>query len=232
MVCAAKGYELVLTLPQGMSRERESAAARCTAPRCEMTESLGGMNEAVARARASWPRSADVFLPDQFSNPANPEAHRRTTGPEIERRARRQVGRARRRRRHRRHDHRRGRVCCASATRRCASSRSSRAARRCSPAARAGPAPHPGHRRRLRARVLNRELIDEVIAVSATRTRSRPRWRCARREEGVLAGISCGAALRAALEVAARPELRRQADRGDHAGLGRALHVAGRSSPA
>src|SRR6202044_2099397 len=52
--------------------------------RFEITESLGGMNEAVDAARRMATRD-DVFLPDQFSNPANPEAHRRTTGPEIER---------------------------------------------------------------------------------------------------------------------------------------------------
>ena len=82
-VCAAKGYELVLTLPQGMSRERESLL-RLYGARVDITESLGGMGEAVAAARA-MARDEDVFLPDQFSNPANPEVHRRTTGPEIER---------------------------------------------------------------------------------------------------------------------------------------------------
>ena len=80
-VCAAKGYELVLTLPQGMSREREGLL-RLYGARVEITESLGGMNEAVDAARAMATRD-DVFLPDQFSNPANPEIHRRTTGPEI-----------------------------------------------------------------------------------------------------------------------------------------------------
>src|SRR5829696_6244701 len=80
-VCAAKGYELVLTLPQGMSREREGLL-RLYGARVEVTESLGGMHEAVAAARA-MASDGDVFLPDQFSNPANPEVHRRTTGPEI-----------------------------------------------------------------------------------------------------------------------------------------------------
>jgi cysteine synthase A len=80
-VCAAKGYELMLTMPQGMSRERESLL-RLYGARVEVTESLGGMNEAVEAARA-YASSDDVFLPDQFSNPANPEIHRRTTGPEI-----------------------------------------------------------------------------------------------------------------------------------------------------
>ena len=80
-VCAAKGYELILTLPQGMSREREGLL-RLYGAQVHITESMGGMNEAVAAARA-MARDRDVFLPDQFSNPANPEVHRRTTGPEL-----------------------------------------------------------------------------------------------------------------------------------------------------
>ncbi len=80
-VCAAKGYELVLTLPQGMSREREGLL-RLYGAHVEVTESLGGMTEAVLAAQALATRD-DVFLPDQFSNPANPEAHRCTTGPEL-----------------------------------------------------------------------------------------------------------------------------------------------------
>src|SRR6266511_3289091 len=58
-VCAAKGYELVLTLPQGMSREREGLL-RLYGARVEVTESLGGMNEAVEAARAMAARG-DVF---------------------------------------------------------------------------------------------------------------------------------------------------------------------------
>src|ERR1700750_1568001 len=80
-VCAAKGYDLVLTMPQGMSREREGLL-RLYGARVEITESLGGMNEAVDAAKA-MASDSDVFLPDQFSNPANPEAHRTGTGPEI-----------------------------------------------------------------------------------------------------------------------------------------------------
>src|SRR5213078_391973 len=81
-VCAAKGYELVLTLPQGMSREREGLL-RLFGARVEITESLGGMNEAVEAARALADEIGDAFIPDQFSNPANPEIHRRTTAEEI-----------------------------------------------------------------------------------------------------------------------------------------------------
>src|ERR1700733_7719008 len=71
-VCAAKGYDLILTLPEGMSRERESLLALYGAT-VQVTQSMGGMNEAVDAA----PRvggGEDVFLPDQFTNPANPEA--------------------------------------------------------------------------------------------------------------------------------------------------------------
>jgi len=80
-VCAARGYDLVLTLPEGMSREREGLL-RLYGARVHLTESMGGMNEAVEAAR-ELARGDDVFLPDQFSNPANPEAHRRATGPEL-----------------------------------------------------------------------------------------------------------------------------------------------------
>ena len=73
-VCAAKGYDLILTLPQGMSREREGLL-RLYGAQVQVTESMGGMNEAVAAAQA-LARDDDFWLPDQFSNPANPEAHR------------------------------------------------------------------------------------------------------------------------------------------------------------
>src|SRR6201991_2617130 len=61
-VCAAKGYELILTLPQGMSRERE-ALLRLYGASVEMVESLGGMTEAIEAARALASRD-DIFLPD------------------------------------------------------------------------------------------------------------------------------------------------------------------------
>src|SRR5919202_6541955 len=80
-VCAAKGYDLILFLPQGMSREREGLL-RLYGAQVEITESLGGMNEAIDAARA-MAADDDVFLPEQFANPANPEAHRTGTAPEI-----------------------------------------------------------------------------------------------------------------------------------------------------
>src|SRR5919206_2114474 len=81
-VCAAKGYELVLSMPQGMSREREGLL-RLYGARVEIAESLGGMNEAVDAACRMASEHPDAWRPDQFSNPANPEVHRRTTAEEI-----------------------------------------------------------------------------------------------------------------------------------------------------
>jgi cysteine synthase A len=80
-VAAAKGYDLVLTLPDGMSRERQ-ALLKLYGATVRLVESLGGMGEAVDAAR-KLAREPDHFLPDQFSNPANPDVHRRTTAEEI-----------------------------------------------------------------------------------------------------------------------------------------------------
>src|SRR3982751_3164574 len=81
-VCAAKGYDLVLTLPQGMSRERENLL-RLYGADVVLVESMGGMNEAVEEARRICRARGDCWVPNQFSNPANPEIHRRTTAEEI-----------------------------------------------------------------------------------------------------------------------------------------------------
>ena len=219
-VCAARGYDLVLTLPQGMSRER-AALLRMYGARVEEVESMGGMDEAVQAARA-MASQADVFLPDQFSNPANPEIHRRTTGPEIL-------------------DALDGRVdvlvagvgtggtitgagrCSSSATRRPGWWRWSPPAPRCCPASAAGPHRIQGIGAGFVPAVLEREVIDEVIAVSDEDAIETARLLA--RRQGVLAGISCGAAAWAALEVAGRPGVGGPADRGRAARFRRALHV-------
>ena len=200
-VCAAKGYDLVLTLPQGMSRERESLL-RLYGARVDVTESLGGMGEAVEAARA-MARDADVFLPDQFANPANPEAHRRGTGPEI---ARALDGRVD--------------VLVAGVGTGGTITGVGEYLRELNPrlhvvgveprgsAVLSGGQPGPHRIQGIGAGfvppVLNRDLLDEVVTVSdddAIKTA----WSCAKRV-GLLAGISCGAALWASLRVAARPE--------------------------
>jgi cysteine synthase A len=202
-VCAAKGYDLVLTLPQGMSRERESLL-RLYGARVDVTESLGGMGEAVEAARA-MSRDRDVFLPDQFSNPANPEAHRRGTGPEIERALDGRVdvlvagvgtgGTITGVGEYLRERNARLQVVAVEPRRSAVLSGGT-----------AGPHRIQGIGAGFVPPVLNRDLLDEIVVVSdddAIRTA----WSCARRV-GLLAGISCGAALRAALQIAARPESR------------------------
>jgi cysteine synthase len=202
-VCAARGYDLVLTLPQGMSRERERLLSLYGA-RFEITESLGGMDEAVDAALA-LASSPDMYLPDQFSNPANPEIHKRTTGPEL-------------------WDALEGRIdafvagvgtggtitgvgeflkdrnpgCWIVAVEPAGSAVLS--------GRRPGPHRIQGIGAGFVPRVLNREVIDEVMPVrddDAIEMARRLAWR-----EGVLAGISCGAAVWAAVRLASRSELK------------------------
>jgi cysteine synthase len=202
-VCAAKGYDLVLTLPQGMSREREGLL-RLYGARVEVTESLGGMTEAVDAARAMATRD-DVFLPDQFSNPANPEIHRRTTAPEILAALDGSVD-----------------VFVAgvgtggtiTGVGEVLKDRNPRcrvvAVEPESSAVLSGGPPGPHKIQGIGAgfvpAVLNREVIDEVIPVSDDAAIETARLLA--RREGVLAGISCGAAVWAALQIARRPDSR------------------------
>ena len=72
----------MLTMPQGMSRERE-ALLRLYGAEAIMTESMGGMHEAVDEAMRLARETQNSFVPQQFENPANPEMHRRTTAEEI-----------------------------------------------------------------------------------------------------------------------------------------------------
>ena len=82
LVAAVKGYRLVLTMPDTMSEERRSLLMGYGA-RLEMTPDTKGMHAAVRRAEELLAEHADWYMPQQFTNPANPDAHRRTTGPEI-----------------------------------------------------------------------------------------------------------------------------------------------------
>jgi cysteine synthase A len=81
-LAAAKGYELILTMPETMSIERRNLMAAYGA-KLVLTEGAEGMRGAIAKARQLHAQTPGSFLPGQFENPANPAAHRNTTGPEI-----------------------------------------------------------------------------------------------------------------------------------------------------
>ncbi|MDR2548684.1 MAG: cysteine synthase A [Desulfobulbus sp.] len=81
-VGAGRGYVLILTMPESMSIERRKLLAHLGA-RLVLTPAAEGMKGAVARAREICDRTPGAWMPDQFANPANPAMHRRTTGPEI-----------------------------------------------------------------------------------------------------------------------------------------------------
>ena len=203
-VCAARGYELVLAMPQGMSREREGLL-RLYGAEVQITESLGGMNEAVDAARRIAGTRDDAFICDQFANPANPEIHRRTTAEEIWRDM----------------DGKVDALVCGVGTGGTITGAGERlrehnpglyvvAAEPATSAVLSGRPPGPHKIQGIGAGfvppVLNRDVIDEVIPVPDEDAIETARS-CARRE-GVLAGISGGAALWAAIQVGSRAEMR------------------------
>ncbi len=81
-VCAARGYDLVLTMPDSMSKERR-ALLRALGAELELTPGEAGMSGAIERAETLVAETDNGYMPQQFSNPANVQAHRETTGPEL-----------------------------------------------------------------------------------------------------------------------------------------------------
>jgi cysteine synthase A len=202
-VCAAKGYRLVLFMPQGMSRERESLL-RLYGAEVRETESMGGMNEAVEAALRFAEDCPDCFRPDQFSNPANPDIHRRTTAEEI-------------------WEGTGGNVDVFVAGVGTGGTITGAGERlkelnpdlrvvavepKSSPVLSGGlPGPHKiqGIGAGFVPDVLNLDVVDEVVPVDDEDALDTARLVAER--EGILAGISGGAALWAAVEVGSRPEL-------------------------
>ena len=202
MVCAARGYELILTLPEGMSRERNKLL-RAYGAKVRETPSLGGMQEAVALAEQIRDQRK-AFMPMQFSNPANPEVHRRTTAEEIWRDTDGEIGAF---------VSGVGTGGTITGVGRMLKERSPEtlvvavepASSPVLSGGQAGPHKIQGIGAGFVPDVLDRSVIDEIIGVG-----DEDALEAARRAtsgEGVLAGIPAGANIHAALEVAARPEM-------------------------
>jgi cysteine synthase A len=201
-VCAAKGYKLILTLPQGMSRERE-ALVRLFGAEVIVTESMGGMHEAVEAAENLARETTDSFVPQQFKNPANPEMHRRTTAEEIWMDLDGKVD-----------------VFVAGVGTGGTITGVGEVLKERNPQVRivavepagsavlSGGKPGPHRIQGIGAgfvpEILNREVIDEIVTVTDDDAIETARALASR--EGVLAGVSGGAAVWAALQVGARPE--------------------------
>jgi len=207
-VCAVRGYRLLLTMPDSMSLERRKVL-KALGAQLVLTPAAEGMKGAIAKATEIVEGEAGAFMPQQFENPANPETHRRTTAEEIWRDTDGKVdilvsgvGTG-------------GTITGVAEV--IKSRKSSFRAVAVEPAqspvltqAKAGqeikPGPHKiqGIGAGFVPKVLNLDIVDEVVAVDQTEAID---WaRRAASEEGLFVGISSGAALRAADIIASRPE--------------------------
>ena len=204
LACAVKGYRLVLTMPESMSLERRKLLKHLGAE-LVLTPAQEGMKGAISKAEELLAAKEDAFLPNQFENPANPEIHRRTTAEEIWADTGGEVdllvagvGTG-------------GTITGISEVLKARREgfRAVAVEPKDSPVLSGGsPGPHklqgigagfvPG--------VLNTRILDEVVTVAAGDAFATARMLA--KSQGILCGISSGAAVWAALEVARRPESR------------------------
>jgi cysteine synthase A len=202
MAAAAKGYQLILTMPDTMSTERR-AMLRAYGAQLELTPGIQGMSGCIRRAQEIVDSSADAYMLQQFNNPANPAIHRQTTAEEIWQDTDGEVdimvagiGTG-------------GTITgVAEVIKQRKPSFKVVAVEPSSSPVLSGGRPGPHKIQGLGAgfvpEVLNVALIDEIISVSDEEAIAYGR-RLAR-EEGLLSGISTGAALYATLQIAKRPE--------------------------
>ncbi|HTP14782.1 MAG TPA: cysteine synthase A, partial [Streptosporangiaceae bacterium] len=202
MVCAARGYRCVLTMPETMSRERRQLL-RALGADLVLTPGPDGMPGAIARAGELAGSDRRYFMPQQFENPANPAVHRQTTAEEIWRDTDGAVD-----------------IVVAGVGTGGTITGVGEALRQRKPSVRLvavepaaspvlsggskGPHPIQGIGAGFVPAVLDLAIVDEILTV-----RSDDAFGTARRmaaEEGLLAGISAGAAVWAAVQVAHRPQ--------------------------
>jgi cysteine synthase len=201
-VCAARGYRLILTMPDTMSVERRSLL-KALGAKLELTPGSKGMGGAIARAEEMLAEIDNSFMPQQFKNPANPRIHRETTAQEIWRDTDGQVD-----------------LVVAGVGTGGTITGISEALKPLKPDLKTvavepvdspvlsggDPGPHKiqGIGAGFVPDVMRLDLVDEIIQVTTSEAIATAR-RLAR-EEGILVGISSGAAAAAALRVAQRPE--------------------------
>lgn len=203
-VCATRKYRLILTMPETMSVERRKLLKHLGAELI-LTPGNEGMKGAISRARELLEQTPNSYMPDQFSNPANPEIHRRTTAEEIWRDTDggadiivSGVGTG-------------GTLTGVSETikQRKPSFKSVAVEPAGSPVLSGGvPGPHKiqGIGAGFIPKVLNTDIIDEIVTV--TNEQAFETARAVAKNEGILCGISSGAAVWAAIEIARKPENR------------------------
>lgn len=203
-VCAAKGYRLTLTMPESMSLERR-ALLRAMGANLVLTPAAEGMKGAIEAAASMVDKDGNGWMPQQFENPANPAIHEATTGPEIWEDSGHQIDA----------------IVAGVGTggtitgvaRYIKSQNPDFKAIAVEPAASpviGGGQPGKHRIQGIGAgfipKNLDRSIVDEVVTVDDEEAFS---WgKRLGREEGIMAGISSGANMRAAAEIAARPEFK------------------------
>jgi cysteine synthase A len=201
-VCAVRKYRLVLTMPETMSMERRKLLKHLGAE-IVLTPGSEGMKGAINKAREILSKNPGAYMPDQFSNPANPEIHRRTTAEEIWRNTNGDID-----------------ILVAGVGTGGTITGVAEAIKERKPTFKAvavepadspvlsggNPGPHKiqGIGAGFIPKILNTKIIDEIVTV--TNEQAFETARSVAKNEGILCGISSGAAIRASIEIAGRPE--------------------------
>ncbi len=202
LVCAAKGYKLILTMPESMSIERRRLL-QILGAQIVLTPADQGMKGAIEKAEQMSEEIPSAFMPQQFNNPANPDVHRRTTALEI-------------------WDDTEGNIDifiagvgtggtitgCSEVLKEKKPDMKTIAIEPSASAVLSGEKPGPHKIQGIGAgfvpNVLNVDVVDEIFQVDNEQAMEGSRLLAAR--EGILAGISSGAAMHTAIEVSKRPE--------------------------